>query len=281
MTRSARDAVRAAIDMLEPVSESPELDADLLMAHALGMSRSDWLLQDRAFPEPPGFAPLLDRRLAHEPVAYILGHQPFWSIDLKVAPGVLIPRADSEVLIEAALRHFAGSAPAHILDLGSGPGTLLLAALTEWPEAQGTGMERSEAARVIAEDNAEALDLTERARFVAGDWTQSGWSAGLGGRFDLILCNPPYVESNAALDPQVRDHEPHEALFAGPDGLDDYRYIVPALPGLLTPRGVAILEIGWKQAESVGAIARNCRFTVDLAQDLAGRDRALILKSSA
>ena len=274
MTRSARAAVQDAAQSLAASSETPALDAELLMAHGLGISRSDYLLKGADLAEPEGFAALIERRKAHEPIAYILGHQPFWNIDLKVASGMLIPRGDSETLIEAAVRYFAGKfPPAHILDLGTGPGTLLLAALTEFPNAQGLGIDGSETALRYAQDNAHNLGLKERAHFRHGDW-----AVGLDGQFDLILCNPPYIEDAEQLAPTVADYEPHEALFAGVDGLDDYRKIMPDLGRLLASDGIAILEIGWNQATSVGQLAQQEGFIITLYHDLGGRDRALLLQ---
>ena len=141
---------------------------------------------------PAAFEPLLARRLAHEPVAYISGRRAFWTIELEVGPGVLIPRPDSETLIEAAVEHFGAAGPRSVLDLGTGPGTLLLAALDQWPGAVGLGVDSSEAALDFARRNAERLGLADRARFRLGDWAE-----GVDERFDLILCNPPYVEPDA------------------------------------------------------------------------------------
>lgn len=265
-----REAARA----LEGVSDTPRLDAELLMAEALGMERGAMLLSARDLDTPPGFAALLERRLAHEPVAYITGRRDFWTISLAVGPGVLIPRADSETLLEVAVEQFGKAGPRTILDLGTGPGTLLLAALAQWPDAQGLGIDSCETALGYAPRNAADLDLEGRARFRLGDWAE-----GIDGPFDLILCNPPYVESNARLDRQVAGHEPAAALFAGRDGLDDYRRIVPALPRLLAPGGAAILEIGWTQADAVASLAAAAGLSARVAKDLAGRDRALLLKA--
>jgi release factor glutamine methyltransferase len=241
------------------------------MAHALGMTREALLLGHLDDPAPPGFAGLLDRRLAHEPVAYITGTRAFWTIDLHVGPGVLIPRPDSETLIEAAIAHFGQRAPATILDLGTGPGSLLLAALSEWPEARGLGVDVSEAALDYARRNAADLDMVERAQFVRGDW-----AAGLAGPFDLILCNPPYIGDDEVLPEDVQAFEPDGALFAGADGLDDYRLIAPQLKPLIAPGGAAILEIGHTQAQAVTELLVSQGFSVALARDLAGRPRALI-----
>jgi len=241
------------------------------MAHALGIPRDALLLGHLDDPAPAAFAPLLARRLAHEPVAYITGTRAFWTIDLAVGPGALVPRADSETLIEAAIEHFADRAPATILDLGTGPGTLLLAALDQWPEATGLGVDRSRRALAMAHANAERLGLTPRARFVEGDW-----ATGIDSRFDLILANPPYIGTGEPLPAEVREHEPAEALYAGADGLDAYRAIVPDLPRLLAPGGVAILEIGHTQAGAVGTLAAAAGLGGTLRRDLAGRPRAIV-----
>lgn len=270
--KSVRTALNDAARVLEPVSDSPRLDAELLMAHALGVTREGMILHRLGDPAPGTLEALLERRLAHEPVAYITGSRAFWTIELAVGPGVLIPRPDSETLIEAAIEYFGARAPARILDLGTGPGTLLLAALAEWPEAAGLGVDASETALDYARRNAEALGMAARAGFQRGDWGQ-----GIDARFDLVLANPPYIGTGEDLPAQVRAYEPESALFAGPEGLDDYRRIVPDLRRLLAPGGAAALEIGWTQAEPVSAIARKCGFAVTLYKDLGERPRALLL----
>jgi release factor glutamine methyltransferase len=241
------------------------------MAHALGITREALLLRHLDDAVPAAFAALVDRRAAHEPVAYITGTRAFWTIDIAVGPGVLIPRADSETLIEAAIEHFAGRAPARILDLGTGPGTLLLAALDQWPQARALGVDASETALALARDNAARLGMAARADFVAGDW-----ATGLTGRFDLILANPPYIATDESLPDEVRAYEPATALFAGADGLADYRIIAPQLPALLTPGGAAILEIGATQAEAVTALLAAQGLAVTPRSDLGGRPRALV-----
>ncbi len=141
------------------------------------------------------------------------------------------------------------------------------------------GIDRSPAALEVAARNAALLDLSHRCLLQEGDWTQPGWSDALG-RFDLVIANPPYVEDGASLDPSVRDHEPHVALFAGTEGLEAYRALIPQLPALLEPGGVAVLEIGYTQANAVSAIAERAGFAAELRRDLAGRPRALILRST-
>jgi release factor glutamine methyltransferase len=266
--RAALAAATAALSF----SDTPRLDAELLMAHALGVTREELLLRHLDDPSPDGFATLLDRRRAHEPIAYITGSRSFWTIDVQVGPGVLVPRADSETLIEAAIAHFGDRTPATILDLGTGPGTLLLAALDQWPEAIGLGVDRSDAAIDMARRNADRLGLAARARFAAGDW-----ATGITAAFDLVLANPPYIGTEEQLPAEVRDHEPGAALFAGVDGLDAYRRIVPDLPRLIAPGGAAILEIGHSQAAAVGALVAATDRSWIICPDLAGRPRAIVL----
>jgi len=269
-------ALRDAAARLAATSDTPRLDAELLMAHALGVERAALLLDPSRFAVPAGFAALVERRLAHEPVAYIVGSRDFWTIRLSVGPGALIPRPDSETLIEAAVDHFGTEGPKRFLDLGTGPGTLLLAALAEWPKASGVGVDASEEALGYARGNAAALGFAERVEFRRGDWGE-----GVAETFDLILCNPPYIAASEALMPDVADHEPAAALFAGDDGLADYRRIIPGLPPLLAPGGVAVLEIGATQHKLVGSLAEAAGFAAQCRQDLAGRDRALLLTPAA
>lgn len=265
-TRALADATQR----LSQNSDTPRLDAELLLAHARATTRDALLLgPDR--PVPPSFDALVARRAAGEPIAYILGTRDFWDMTLAVSPAVLIPRPDSETLIEAAIAYFSGTAgPARILDLGTGSGALLLAALRVWPQARGVGIDRSTRALAVAAANADALGLARRAALIEGGW------AGTGDAFDLILCNPPYVETGADLPRDVRDHEPASALFAGADGLDDYRALVPLLPAQLAPGGAACIEIGADQAAAVAGLIAGCGLVASLRRDLAGRDRCLV-----
>lgn len=266
----AWQALRHATARLTSITDTPRLDAELLLAHALGITR-ERLILDPPDHVPESFDTLLQRRLAREPLAYITGSRDFWTITLAVGPGVLIPRPDSECLIEAALDHFAAAPPATILDLGTGPGTLLLAAMSEFPDAQGVGVDASEVALSYARRNAAALGLDDRTNVRLGDWAD-----GLEGPFELILCNPPYVESDAALSPEVMN-EPHSALFAGPDGLDDYRRLAPQIAALLAPGGCACVEIGFTQADTVSAMFQALGLCVVVRKDLGGRDRCLLV----
>jgi release factor glutamine methyltransferase len=267
-----REALAEAARRLADRSGTPCLDAELLMAQAVGVERETVLLSRLDDEAPSSFEPLLGRREAGEPVAYITGRRGFWSIELEVAPGVLIPRPETETLIEAAAEHFGRVGPKRVLDLGTGPGTLLLAALAEWPSATGIGVERSEQALAIARRNSDRLRLSARAELRPGDW-----AAGLNERFDLILCNPPYVEEGAALAPDILNFEPHEALFAGADGLDDYRRLAPEVPRLLAPRGIACIEIGAGQEVALSALFAGQGLSVSSRADLAGHARCLVL----
>lgn len=266
-----RAALVAAAALLVE-SDTARLDAELLMAHALGVARDALLLSRLDDPVPPGFADLLARRLAGEPLAYIVGVRDFWTISLAVRPGVLIPRPDSETLIAAAVAHFGEAGPRTVLDLGTGSGALLLAALDEWPDAVGLGIDRSGEALAIARGNADRLGMADRARFAIGDWAE-----GIDSRFDLLLCNPPYVESDAALPRDVAAHEPAGALFAGADGLDAYRVLAPQIGRLIEPGGMAAIEIGAAQAAAVQSLFAASGLKSKLLQDLGQRDRCIVV----
>ncbi|MEE1876723.1 peptide chain release factor N(5)-glutamine methyltransferase [Altererythrobacter litoralis] len=268
------DALRAATQKLSETSDTARLDAELLMVHALGASRSDMLLRHMDANVPTCFAALVERRARHEPVAYILGEAEFYGRSFIVNPAVLIPRGDSESVVEAALE--VAPIDGRVLDLGTGSGALLLTILAERPRLTGVGIDASLGALAVAAANAGRLGLGERARMQRGDWREAGWADDLG-RFDHVIANPPYVETTAGLDPSVREFEPASALFAGPEGLDDYRIIIPQLRSLLTETGTAVLEIGAEQAEKVAQIAEEAGFSVTLRRDLAERPRALIL----
>ncbi|MGA9583356.1 MAG: peptide chain release factor N(5)-glutamine methyltransferase [Allosphingosinicella sp.] len=267
-----REALAAATARLAPVSETPRLDAELLMAEAFGIERGAVLLSRLDEAVPGGFESLVERREASEPIAYIVGRRDFWTIELEVGPGVLVPRPDSETLLDAAVAHFGRNGPERVLDLGTGPGTLLLAALAQWPEASGLGIDSSEAALGYARRNAGRLGLSARSEFRLGDWGE-----GIEERFDLILCNPPYVESGADLPRDVSEWEPHEALFAAADGLSEYRRLAPQIARLLAPGGLACLEIGAGQHDAVAARFEARGFIVRSRRDLNGIERCLLL----
>ncbi len=273
------DALRDATTALSAVSETPRLDAELLAAYGLQMDRREMLMRVRDLAAPDSFANMVSRRMAHEPVAYIIGTQAFWDIELIVTSDVLIPRADSETLIEAAQQSFAGTVgPRRILDLGTGSGALLLAGMSLFPDAAGTGIDASIAALTVAQDNADKLGFGARTKFYLGNWRSAGWRNELETPFDLVLCNPPYVESTAILSPMISEYEPHSALFAGVEGLDDYRILLPQILDLLAPAGIAIFEIGHAQAQSVGTLAAEAGLQSKLNRDLAGNPRCLTMR---
>ncbi len=266
-------ALNRATQQLAATSDTPRLDAELLMAHALGVERDVLLLSKQDGAVPADFAGFIERRKSGEPVAYITGKRAFWNIELEVGPGALVPRPDSETLIEAAIEHFAGTpGPKRILDLGTGPGTLLLAALDQWPKATGVGVDSSADALDYARRNARRLGLAERAFFKRGDWAK-----GISESFDLVLINPPYVAEGEALGPGVAEHEPAEALFAGEEGLAEYRRLAPDIGRLLAPGGLAAVEIGHEQAQAVEDLLREQGLSPRLARDLAGRPRAMLI----
>jgi release factor glutamine methyltransferase len=260
--------------------EDPRSEAWLLLSATTGRSRAELVAGavDRLSPaEEEQLAALAARRVKREPMAYILGAREFWSLPLRVGPGVLVPRPESETVVEAALAEIPDrDACLRILDLGTGSGCLLLAVLSELPGATGLGVDRSAAALAIARDNADRLGLAPRAAFRKGDWGRD-----LTEPFDIIVCNPPYVAraDAASLAPEVRAFEPAEALFAGADGLEAYRALAPDCARLLAENGIACLEIGRGQGEKITAImSRHGLQLVASRSDLAGILRCLVLR---
>ncbi|HUP66741.1 MAG TPA: peptide chain release factor N(5)-glutamine methyltransferase [Sphingomicrobium sp.] len=271
-----KDIARALADaarQLGDTSDTARLDSELLMAEALNIDRDKLILSPPERKVPQRFWKMVERRHAGEPIAYITGRRAFWNIDLHVGPGVLVPRPDSEVLIASAIGHFeGGNGPNRVLDLGTGPGTLLLAALDIWPDATGLGIDVSRRALSYAAANARRLGIDARAKLVQGNWAD-----GLAEKFDLILCNPPYIADGAELGPGVAEYEPDEALFAGNEGLDAYRELAPQLPRLLAPGGLAAVEIAPDQVAAVTGLLARDGLRASVAEDLAGRPRALLL----
>jgi release factor glutamine methyltransferase len=258
--------------------DNPRLEARLLLAHAHGVTAEALLRDPAAAANMASLSPLVTRREAHEPLALIVGHREFWSLRFAVSPATLIPRPESETLIDAAVAAFAYREPPRlVLDLGTGTGCLLLAALSEFPAAVGIGVDRSVEAAALAARNAAALHLADRALFVCGDWADA-----LSTRFDLVLGNPPYIptEDLGILMPDVARYEPRAALDGGPNGLAAHRRLIPVLPRLMTPTGVAVLEIGAGQAETAVELARQAGFATELRPDLGGMPRALVLRSA-
>jgi release factor glutamine methyltransferase len=260
----------------------PRLEARVLVTAALGLSREALLAHgDKAVPsiEAVRLSDYVARRAAGEPTARILGHKEFWSLDFEVTADTLIPRPETETLIEAALASFSDRrAPLAVLDLGTGTSCLLLALLSELPQAQGVGVDINPAAVAVARRNAERLGLANRATIVEGDF--AGELAAIVGdrRFDIILSNPPYIRDGdiAGLAPEVARFEPRLALSGGADGLAAYRALARGLSGLLAPGGRAFLEIGQGQAEAVGKLMADADLAILACRaDLAGIVRCL------
>jgi release factor glutamine methyltransferase len=237
--------------------ESPELDARILVGHALALDHAALASAASRLLNPvqqQAIAALALRRIAREPVARILGAKEFWSLTLQVSPATLLPRPETETVVEAALDAVARpgprSRPLRIADLGTGSGAVLLALLSELPAARGIGTDISAAALAVARANANRLAVGG-AHFVACDM-----AAALSGPFDLIVSNPPYIASAdiGGLAPEVRDFDPRAALDGGPDGLAFYRAIAAAAPALLAPGGALVVELGAGQAQAVAAL---------------------------
>ena len=289
--RTMREAVDEAVMRLGAAGvDAARTEAWLLLAHLRSADRATLLAHAH---EPlddvlwRSFEGLVDRRMAREPFAQIIGSKEFWSLDFQINADVLCPRPDTECLVEAALeevqsmdarqdnwcpREWRG----RILDLGTGSGCLLLALLSELRAADGLGVDASRKALSVARLNGERLGVDERVRWLCSDWGTS-----LEGQFDLIVSNPPYIaeEDAEVLAPEVRDFEPATALFAGKDGLDAYRLLRHDLNRLLADGGAVCLEVGEGQAEAVEALFLGAGFPSSRRrQDLAGIDRCLILR---
>jgi release factor glutamine methyltransferase len=262
--------------------DAPDLDARILVGHALGLDHAALVAQSGralAAEEAHALAAFAARRLAREPVARILGCKEFWGLPFKLNAETLLPRPETETVVEAALAavHDRRRAPLRIADLGTGSGALLLALLSELPHARGIGSDISPAALACARDNAAALGLADRAAFVACDY-----GAAFNGPIDLLVANPPYVARAdiAALQAEVRDFDPRRALDGGPDGLDEYRAIAPQARRLLAPTGVFVAELGFGQLAAVRAIFASAGLApVAERHDLSGVVRALIVRA--
>jgi release factor glutamine methyltransferase len=262
--------------------ETPELDARVLIAHALARDHAGLAAAGHETLDANGWHAIVrfaERRLRREPVARIVGFKEFWSLKFQVDATTLVPRPETETVVEAALAEIVPAADRTrallIADLGTGSGAILLALLSELPNAFGVGTDTSPGALRLARRNARRLQLG-RAAFVACDL-----GAALAGSFDLVVANPPYVASGeiARLAPDVRDYDPQAALDGGRDGLDCYRAIAATIPRLLTPAGALVVELGNGQAETVGALFSQVSLvSAALRADLSGTPRALVAR---
>ena len=258
--------------------ESPRREARLLLAHVIGAKQEDIIAGHAAHLTAENlamFEGVLARRIAREPLSYITGSREFWSRPFAVGAGVLVPRPETETLIEEALRRFPDRGHAlRVLDLGTGSGCLLLTFLLERSNARGVGADISQEALAFAKRNAKALDLDGRVEFVPSDWAKN-----ISGAFDVIFVNPPYIRKSElpGLEPEVDCYEPKAALDGGEDGLDAYRRLAASVPFHLSPGGLAFFEIGQGQAESVGNLLKEAGLVLEATiSDLAGIARCLV-----
>ena len=275
----AETIAQAALTLRLAGVDDAIVEARILCAALLGVDRAQLLAQDRRTLHPDDHVRLdaaLVRRAGGEPIARILGQREFWSLPFTVNAATLVPRSDSETLIDVALTLFHDRrAPLRILDLGSGSGCLLLALLSEFPNATGIGTDIAQDAVKMATQNAAQLGLGTRGKFIA-----TSWSNGISETFDLVISNPPYIASAviATLDREVRDHDPVAALDGGADGLDAYRALAGILPGLWREGGHALFEIGYDQAVSAAEIFHAAGLgAAQVKRDLAGHPRCLTL----
>ena len=247
---------------------TPTLDAEVLLAHALGKSREYLIGHADEMVEQDIMNDVLQRRLTGEPIAYIIGTKEFWGMDFKVTKDTLIPRPETELIIEKSLELFPKDSEIDILDLGTGTGCILIALLSEFQSAKGLGVDLSHAALEVAKQNAR-----NRAEFI-----QSNWFNNIGERkFDLIVSNPPYISRTETLIKSVEKFEPHSALFAENDGYECYETIAKDLKKYLKPNGKAIFEFGQGQAAIISKIFSAQGFFInEICKDLAGIERCII-----
>ena len=260
--------------------EDARSEAWLLLAAASGRARAALMAGSDSLSsaQEARLDALVRRRCAREPVAYVLGEKEFWSLRFEVGPAVLIPRPETETVVEAVLAQLPDrERRLRLLDLGVGSGCLLLALLSELPRATGFGIDDSSAALAVARRNAHRLGLAARASF-----RQGRWGEGVADRFDVVVSNPPYVAESewAALQPEIREFEPRAALVAGPDGLASYRALAPDCARLLAQDGLCALEIGFGQGDAVAALlAAHGLVVVERLRDLAGIERCLVART--
>ncbi len=274
MSSTIAELIRASELRLNTLCDSPRLDSELLLASVLDKPRSylfTWPEQSLTTEQETRFQALLDRRIKGEPLAYILGNREFWSMPLRVSPGTLIPRADTELLVEQALKQLPEHEARHILDLGTGSGAIALAIACERPNSSVVATDQSEAALTMARENASLHDIGN-IEFIHGEWFSPFPDTT---RFDLIVSNPPYIAED---DPHLLQgdlpSEPRSALVSGPDGLDDIRTIISLAPEHLVRGGWLMLEHGYDQAEAVKGLFQDAGFIdVTTIRDLAGQDR--------
>jgi len=264
--------------------DSARIDARILLGFVLGGGAERVLAESHrnlTKAESKTFETLVRRRLTHEPISHITGQREFWSLPFKVSAATLIPRPDSETIIETALESVK-TPPKKILDLGTGSGCLLLALLNEWETSKGIGLDACPEALAIAQENAQTLGLDRRAKFVHGNWQRDQWFINLGGPFDMVISNPPYIldQDIEGLDVGVRDFEPRSALAGGADGLNAYRIIIQSLSSVLNTKGLVVFEVGQGQDHQVMHMLKSQEFiNIESRQDLSGIARVVMAQS--
>lgn len=269
-TQTIRAALNSGAAQLSELP-NPRLDAELLLRHILKQDRA-WLLThpeaELTVEQSAAYEAALARRVRHEPIQYILGVQEFYGLDFLVRPGVLIPRPETEHLVEAALERLPMQPALNILDVGTGSGILAVTLAKRLPNAQITAVDLSTDALRIACENAARHGVEDRIRFIESDLL----AALPGESFDAIVSNPPYIPSEEVLEAQVRDYEPEQALFAGVDGLDIYRRLIPEAQAALRPGGWLLMEIGHGQRDALTALLQGWK-DVGFVDDLQGIPR--------
>lgn len=280
MPRTLHERVAQARQALIAAGLTPAdaaIDAEVLARHVLRWDRAKLLTHGSDSPPPAfegQFSAAIARRAAREPVAYITGHREFWGRDFVVTPDVLIPRPETEIIVEVALAECDPSRPLRILDVGTGSGCLAVTLAAELPASRVIATDIAVAALEVARQNARRHDVHPRISFVLTDLLHS-----LAGPFDAIVSNPPYVPSSAALPPDVALYEPAAALFAGADGLDALRRLIPAARPLLAADGLFVVEFGFGQSDDVRAVAAAAGWPrADMRSDLQGIPRTCLMK---
>jgi release factor glutamine methyltransferase len=250
---SAGEVLQAARIRLSPTSQYPRRDAELILAHVLGCDSTALLTHPErplSAQEEDGFESLLKRRLANEPVQYLTGEQEFYGLLFEVSPDVLIPRPETEHLVEAVLERFDREANPRIVDVGTGSGAIAVAIAHALPRSQVTAVDSSPEALVVARSNAERHGVMDRMSFLQSDLLAAAERT----QFDVVVSNPPYVADGEVLEPQVAHYEPHSALYAGPTGLEIYERLIPQARAVLKPRGWLMMEIGYGQQAVLEAL---------------------------
>jgi release factor glutamine methyltransferase len=270
---SAGEALQAARARLATTSRNPRRDAEVLLAHVLGCDQVALLTHPERLLSPAESDQLesfLRRRLASEPMQHITGVQEFFGLSFEVTPDVLIPRPETEHLVEEALEHVGREADTRIVDVGTGSGAIAVALAHARLKSHVTAVDLSSAALEVARRNAQRHEVLERVTFLQSDLL----AAVDGSDFDVVVSNPPYIAEGEVLEPQVSNYEPHSALYAGPTGLEVYERLIPQADKVLKPQGWLLLEIGFGQQPAVEALLRGWR-SVSVVHDLRGIPRVL------